>query len=68
MTRRFRMTAVMPSNPFIEILTGTNIAAASLLAYENVNVKHVVLHCEDIGLAGFEPTTWRRGDRSNFLT
>jgi hypothetical protein len=47
---------VMPSNPFIEILTGTNIAAASLLAFENVNVKHVALAIP-IGLAGFEPTT-----------
>jgi hypothetical protein len=56
------MTSIMPAQSLIDFFAGADVPPARLRATQNVNVKHGLE--VKLGLAGFEPTTCRRGDRS----
>ena len=54
-TRSFRVTEIVAAKTLIEVLTGSYVAAAGLRAAKYINMKHGATN--DIGPAGFEPTT-----------
>ena len=60
------MTSIMPAQSVIDVFAGADVPLARLPATQNVHVKHGLE--VKIGLAGFEPTTCRCGDRSTDTT
>ena len=57
MTGGFGMAQIVPPKTFREVLARPHIAATSLTASQNVNVKHNDKTSDPLGPAGFEPAT-----------
>ena len=68
----FRFTIVVAPETIFEILTGTDVAATSFPAPQNINTKHTESRAVAggmVGVTGFEPaTSWSQTRRSTKLS